>query len=177
MTIDTKSGVPAGFTLGGVFAFTQRDADGNIVDQWDAHNVVTDQGLDHALGVILAGSTAYSTWYVLLKDATGDPLDGTETYQTTVFTEITAYDEAARPTWANTTVSGQSIDNSSTVASFAISTAGATVAGAGLASSSTKSGTTAGEILFCAANFASAKTLVSGDTLEVTYTITAASST
>ena len=177
MTMDTKQDVPAGFKLNGVFGFTQLDAEGNVIDQWEATNIVTNQGLNHALGVILANATQYATWYVLLKDDTGDPIAATATYQTAVFTEITAYDEATRPVWEATTVSSQSVDNSSTVASFAIAVAGATVVGAGLVSSNVKSGTTAGEHLFCAANFTTAKTLVSGDTLEVTYTITAATST
>lgn len=177
MTMDTRQDVPAGFKLNGVFGFTQLDAEGNVIDQWEATNIVTNQGLNHALGVVLAGATVYTTWYVLLKDNTGDPIAATATYQTAVFTEITAYDGATRPVWAKGAVSSQSIDNSATVASFAISATGATVHGAGLVSSNVKSGTTAGEHMFCAANFTTSKTLVSGDTLEVTYTITAATST
>jgi len=175
MTMDTRRAVPDGFRIGGVFHFSQI-RDGEVLDEWDAPNLITNQGLNHALGVVLAAGTQATSWYVMLKDNTGDPLDGAETYGTQVFTEITAYDEATRPAWNPATVSGQSVANSATVASFTIN-ASTTVYGAALADSNVISGATAGHYLFCAANFASAKALVSGDTLEVTYTLTAATST
>jgi len=175
MTMDTRRAVPDGFRIGGVFHFSHYGPEGQLVDEWDAPNLITNQGLNHALGVVLAAATQAASWYVMLKDATGDPLDGTETYQTKVFTEITAYDEATRPAWNPATISGQSVANTATVAAFTIN-ASTTVVGAAMADSAVKAGSTAGHYMFCAANFASAKALVSGDTLEVTYTLTAATS-
>ena len=173
MTMLTNCAVPEGFRIGGVFHFSHYGPDGQLVDKWDAENIVVNQGLDHALGVVLADATQVSTWYVLLKDV--EAPDAAMTYQVPVFTEITGY-TGDRPAWTGATVSGRSIVNNNTVASFAI-TASITAAGAGLASSADKGEVTAGEYLFCVADFASAKALVSGDTLEVTYTITAATST
>jgi len=53
---------------------------------------------------------------------------------------------------------------------------GAFLVGGGTAAS-TKGDTVGGGTLFAVANFASAKVLSSGDTLEVTYTFTAADAT
>lgn len=169
--------VPGGFKIGGVFHFTQRNGAGEIVDEWDAHNIVTDEGLDHLLDVTLSGGTQITSWYVILKDNTGDPVDGSETYATPLFSEITDYDEANRVAWSDGGVSSQSVDNSGTPASFSINTT-VTVYGAGLVGGgtaiTTKGDTSGGGTLFCCANFASSKALNSGDTLEVTYTLTAA---
>jgi hypothetical protein len=87
------------------------------------------------------------------------------------WTELTPFTGASRVTYVEASASGQSITNSANKASFSITTA-ATVAGAMLASVITGSGGSG--ILLCAADFASAKAVENGDTLEVTYTITAA---
>jgi hypothetical protein len=167
-----------GFNLGGVFHFRQLNSLGEVVDEWDAPNVVTNEGLDYLLDVALSGGTAITTWYMGLKDNTGDPVDGTETYATPVFSELTTqYSETVRETWIEGGVSSQSIDNSTTPAEFSIVTTvivyGALLVGGGTAPS-TKGDTAGGGKLFCVANFASSKSLGNGDTLQVTYTISAA---
>lgn len=160
----------------GVFHFVQR-RDGVVIDEWDAENVVTDEGLDYLLDVGLSGGTAITAWYVILKDNTGDPVDGTETYATPVFTEITAYSEGTRPAWTEAGVSSQSITNSASPASFSINGT-TTVYGAGLvgggSAPTTKGNTAGGGKLYCVANFTTEKSLNNGDTLEVTYTATLA---
>ncbi len=158
--------------LAGYFNCVLRDLDGNVKDEWMAPNIVVDEGLNHALTVLFTGAGQVAAWFVLLKDNTGDPLDGSETYGTKVFTELTDYDEATRPAYVEGAASGESIDNSGTPASFAIN-ATITVFGAALVSVNTKGDSGAGT-MFCAANFASSKALSAGDTLEVTYTITSA---
>jgi hypothetical protein len=148
---------------------------GWLVDQWDCHNIVTNEGLEYILGVGLDGTTSQiTTWYLGLKDEIGDPLDGSETHTSKVFTELTTYDEANRITWVDGAITGtttKSIDNSGTPAVFTIS-ATDDYYGVFMASVATKGNSGAGT-MFSAANFASAKSLVDNDTLTVTYTFTA----
>jgi len=148
---------------------------GWLVDQWDCHNIITQEGLAYALGVALDGSTAaITTWYMGLKDETDDPPDGLETHAVKKFTELATYDEANRVTWVDAAMTGtttKSIANSGTPAVFTIS-ATDDYPGVFLASVATKSDSGAGT-LFSSANFASAKSLVDNDTLTVTYTFTA----
>jgi hypothetical protein len=66
--------------------------------------------------------------------------------------------------------SSQSVTNSANKASFSITSDSQSIYGAFLASAAT--GTTG--TLLCVANFSSAKAADNGDTLEVTYTISAA---
>ena len=162
--------------LAGTFHFKQI-RDGQVIDEWDADNVVTDEGLDHALDVVLSGGTQITTWYVILKDNTSDPVSGAETYATPQFVEITAYSEGTRVAFVDGGVSSQSVDNSGSVASFSINGTttvyGAALVGGGSAPS-TKGNTAGGGKLFCVVNFSASKSLTSGDTLEVTYTVTSA---
>ena len=153
---------------------------GWLVDQWDVHNIVTNEGLEYALGVSLDGTTTQITaWYLALKDETGDPVDGSETYASPVFTELATYDEATRPAWTPGSITGtttKSIDNSSSAAVFTISATddyyGVALVGGGTGAS-TKSDTAGGGTMFSVANFATPKSLIDNDTLTVTYTFTA----
>ena len=70
-------------------------------------------------------------------------------------------------------MSGQSVTNSASAASFTFN-ANLTIYGAFLASSSVISGTTG--TLFSAAQFGTAKSVVSSDVLLLTYSFAAASS-
>lgn len=161
-----------GFRLRGKFNFKHK-RDGKVIDEWDVKNLVVNQGVEHALDVSLSNGTQESAWYVMLKDS-GAVAAG-DTYQqvggTNAWDEVTDYTEGTRPTWTDGGVSGKSLDNSGSPASFSIN-ATVTVDGCALVSSNVKSDVGAGETLFAAADFASAKSLSSGDTLEVTYTIT-----
>lgn len=160
----------------GTFHFTHLNSAGQVVDEWDADNIVTDEGLDYILGAGLGNETAIAAWYMGLN-GTGSP-DGSETYATPVLTELTTeYSEATRPAWVEGGVSSQSMDNSGSPASFSIVTTvtvyGARLCGGGTAAD-TKGDAAGGGTLFCIAQFASPKALNSGDTLQVTYTIGAA---
>ncbi|MGB1639442.1 MAG: hypothetical protein ACPHCV_00660, partial [Pseudohongiellaceae bacterium] len=89
------------------------------------------------------------------------------------WSELTGYTQSARPTLTLGTVASKSVDNSASKASFSIN-ATATVAGAFLISDSTKGGTSSG-ILYGVVDFASSRSVISGDTLEITVTLTSAS--
>jgi len=161
------------FRLRGAFQFDLYRK-GRHIDRFYSPNIVTQEGLAYALGVALISTTQLTSWYILLKDNTNDPVDGTETYAAKSFTEITSYDEANRPTWTGGSISGtttKSVSNSGSPADFTISTT-VTVYGAAMVSNNTKGDSTGGGTMLNASNFASSKPLVDNDTLQVTYTNT-----
>jgi len=153
---------------------------GWLVDQWDVHNIVSEEGLEYILGCGLDGSTTQITaWYLCLIDETGGAPDGSETYAVPVWVELTTYDEANRITWVDAAITGtstKSIANTGTPAVFTISATddyyGVGMVGGGGAAS-TKDDQAGGGTLFSSAYFGSAKSLVDNDTLTVTYTFTA----
>lgn len=154
--------------LGGFFEVVCIRPDGTIRWKERTHNLITNVGLDHILDIVFHGDTPVSPWYVGLKNAgamaAGDTLasHGAWTENSNYTGDRKAFDEAA--------ASGQSITNSASKAVFAIDTDTQTIAGAFLCSVAT---TTTG-VLICGADFASAKSADDGDTLEVTYTVSAA---
>lgn len=167
------SGLHGNAKMQGLWKITCRDKDGNIKweDEWE--NAVVNAGLDHALDATLSGGTQTTTWYVGLTDGTPTVAAGDTMSSHAGWAEVTAYDEAARVTWTDGGVSGQSVDNSASAATFTISTNGTTVGGAFLTSVSTKGGSTG--ILYAAGAFSAGdKSLDDNDTLDVTATFTAA---
>lgn len=158
----------AGFRIGGIFEVVCYGPDGREKWREVAHNLVTNVGLNHILDVVLHGASQTATWYVGLKNtgapAAGDTLasHGNWTENDNYTGDRKEYDEAA--------ASSQSITNSASKASFAIDTDAQTIDGAFICSAA--SGTSG--TLLCAADFASSKSADNGDTLEVTYTISAA---
>ena len=151
------------------------DPQGNLKweDNWT--NIVVNEGLDYSLGVALNGSTQTTTWY--LGITAGNPTtDATDTMSShSGWTEVTAYDETDRQTWTPGSVSGQSVDNSGTPATFTGNTDGTTVGGAFLVSDSTKGGTS-GTLFSVGAFSVGNKTLDSGDILQVTAEYSTSSS-
>lgn len=159
--------------VGGVFHF-KVIRDGEVVDEWDSKNIVVDEGLDYILGTSLKGTAQKSTWYLGVFSGIYSP-DGSETGATiaTDSTESSAYSEwPTRPTWAGDAVSGQSVTNS-TQATFTINNT-VTMQGAFLTSSNAAA-SDATATLYAASAFTSARSLVSGDILQVGYTLTATS--
>lgn len=159
--------------LGGVF-HGQHIRDGEVIDEWDDHNLVTDEGLNHLLDVHFHGETQITTWYIGLFEGNYTPVAGvTAATITAASTESTAYDEATRVAYDEAAAASKSITNSASKATFTIN-ATKTIYGAFLASASAKSATSGK--LFSAARFASSKSVVDDDQLLITYTFTAASS-
>ena len=147
------------------------DSDGN--EKWREinKNLVTTEGLNHVLSSTLDGGTQITTWYVGLK-GTGSAAAGDTMSSHSGWSEITDYSQSVRQTLTLGTAAAGSIDNSANKASYSIN-ATATVAGAFITSDSTKSGTSG--TLYGVVDFASSRSVISGDTLEVTVTLTAAS--
>lgn len=156
-----------GAFLRGRFHVECFDKDGKLKWVEDVPNLVVNEGLDHILDVQFHAETQVAVWYVGLKGA-GTPAAGDTLPTHATWTELTDY-TGDRQAFVEGAASGQSISNTGNAAVFPI-TGPMTVAGAFLCSVAT---TTTGK-LFCAADFASPRSVDNGDTLNVTYTIDAA---
>lgn len=142
--------------------------DGKLKWSEENHNIVTNVGLNHILDVVLHGSSQVTTWYVGLKN-TGSVAAGDTLASHGGWTENSNY-TGNRQEYVEAAASSQSTTNSANKASFPITSDSQTIAGAFLASAATGTSGT----LLCVADFSSSKSADNGDTLEVTYTISAA---
>lgn len=175
-SVETARGIAQKLWLGSLWTTECYDKNGNL--KWvekDRPNVVTDEGINFMLDVMFHGATQEATWYVSLFESDSTPLVGWtyDLYADSLVTECTAYDEAARVAFNEAAASGKSITNSANKATFTMS-ATKDVYGAALVSLNTKSDHTAGDYLFCASRFSSARSVVDDDVLRVTVTITGA---
>lgn len=144
------------------------DKDGNIKWQENIKNIVVTVGKNDLLDKYFAGSAYTAAWYMGLVDGASTPTYAiTDTMSSHAgWTESAAYSNSTRPSvsW-NAASSGSKV---STTTTFNIN-ATATIIGAFMVTNSTKSGTTG--ILYSAGNFsAGSRSVLSGDTLNVTYT-------
>jgi hypothetical protein len=147
--------------------------DGEVIEEFTDHNLVVNEGLNSVLNVYLAAATQITAWYLGIFEGNYTPVSTvTAATITAASTESTAYSETTRQVFSPAAAASQSITNSASRATFTFN-ATKTIYGAFLVSNSTKSGTTG--TLFSAAKFASAKSVVSGDQLLLTYTFTASS--
>lgn len=144
-----------------------RDRFGNLKWVEDVPNLVVNAGLNDLLDKYFKGSSYTAAWYIGLKGA-GTIAAGDTLASHAGWSEITDY-SGDRKAATFGTVSGQSLSNSGSPASFSI-TGTATVAGAFLCTAAT--GTSG--VLYGVANFSSSRSTESGDTLNVTCTTTAA---
>ena len=159
----------SGFKVGGVFEVECFGPDGKLKWKDTAKNLITNEGLDHILDVVLHGETAVSPWYIGLKN-TGTPAAGDTLASHGTWTENTNY-TGDRQEYVEAAASSQSVTNSASKASFSISVDSQTISGAFLAGAATGTSDT----LLCVADFTGGdKSADNGDTLEVTYTISAA---
>ena len=149
----------------GVFEVVCRDADGNV--QWveTVRNTFVNAGLNYLLDSGFGG-----TEYLGLKGS-GTPNAADTMASHATWSEITAYTEGTRPTYSHAAASSQQVTNSASKATFSINGT-TTIYGIFCTTNSTKGGTTG--TLVSATDFASSKSADNGDTLEVTYTVTAA---
>lgn len=160
-----------GLDIGGVgmksvYRFECVGADGKVKWVEEVENLVVNDGLNDLLSKYFKGSSYTAAFYVGLKGA------GTVAAADTLashggWTEVTAY-TGNRKTLTLGSVASQSVDNSASAASFAIN-GSATVAGGFVATVAT--GTSG--VLYGAADFGTSRAVISGDTLNVTVTLTA----
>ena len=166
----------AGIAFTNTYLFEAYDSQGNLKWTEEVKNTVVNVGLDDVLDKYLKGSAYTAAFYVGLTDGTPTPAATDVMSSHAGWTEVTAYQHSpdVRPDLTLGTVSGQSVDNSASKASFSINADTTTVGGAFITTDSTKGGT-AGTLYSIAAFTAADKSLDSGDTLNVTCTLTAAS--
>lgn len=155
--------------LGGVFSLVCRDKDGRIKWTDKAPNLVTNEGLQHILDTEFTGGTAVTTWYVGLTDNSPTPAAADTLASHTGWTEFDEY-TGDRKEWVETR-SSQQLSNSASVASFAITGAGGGVGGAFLCSAASG---TSGTLMSVAALSGGNRAVAADDTVELTYTFSAA---
>jgi PKD repeat protein len=181
LTCNTKAGEAAQAT--GKYHVECRDKDGNLKWTAESKNLVVNVGLQYMAGSALTSVSQITTWYLGLYGAgasntpsASDTMSSHGAAGSGGWTEIVPYSNANRVTasFATATTANPSVvTNTASPAVFNIN-ATATVGGAFLTSSNTKSGTTG--TLFSAADFGSPgdRSVVSGDSLSVTYTFSLA---
>lgn len=138
-------------------------ADGNVKWTDGFSNLVTTAGKNDILDKYFKGSAYTAAWYLGLK-GTGSAAVGDTLASHAGWAEVNPY-TGNRPAITFGTTSAGS--NTATAVSFSI-TSTATVAGAFTASANT--GTTG--TLYSAGDFSASRSVVSGDTLNVTLTVT-----
>ncbi len=148
------------------------DKDGNLKWRESSWNTVVNVGLDDVLDKYFKGSAYTAAFYVGLK-GTGTIAAADTMASHAGWSEITDYSESVRQTLTLGSVSSQSVDNSASKAVFSINGT-ATVDGLFLVTNSTKGGTS-GTLYGVVAFTGGSRSVVDGDTLNVTATLTAAS--
>jgi hypothetical protein len=167
-----RTGADFGARAGGVFHVECFDKDGNLKWSTSEHNLVVNQGLQDMNTNYFKGSTYTAAFFLGLVTGpgSGTTFAAADTLASKAWTEFTNYSGSRKAvTFGTATTADPSvISNSAAPSSFSISGAGGVVAGAFLC---TVSSGTAG-VLFSESDFTSPgdRTVVSGDTLNVTYT-------
>ena len=149
------------------------DKDGNLKWVAEESNLVVNVGLQYMAGTALTSTAQITTWYIGLYGAAASntPAAGDTMALHGGWTEVTPY-AGTRPAAtfvAATNANPSVVTNSASPASFSIN-ATQVVGGAFLTSDNTAGGSTG--TLFSAADFQAPgdRSVVSGDTLRVTYT-------
>lgn len=167
-----RTGSDAGARAGGVFHVQCFDKDGNLKWETTEHNLVVNQGLQDMNTQYFKGSTYSAAFYLglITGPGSGTTYAAADTLASHSWTEYTDYSGARKAvTFGTATTADPSvISNSASPSSFTISGAGGVIAGAFLCTVS--SGTSG--VLFSESDFQSPgdRTVVAGDTLNVTYT-------
>jgi hypothetical protein len=168
-----KTGFSTTAQAGGVYHVQCLDKDGNLKWEDSMHNLVVNEGLQNMNTQYFKGSTYTAAFYLGLVTGpgSGTTYAAADTLASHAgWTEYTDYSGSRKAvTFGTATTADPSvISNSASPSSFTISGAGGVVAGAFLCT--VASGTSG--VLFSEADFQSPgdRTVVSGDTLNVTYT-------
>ncbi len=173
-TVVSNGGAQDGLSAKGQYKVVCHDKDGNLKWEAETENLVVNVGLQDMNARYFTGSSYTAAFYLGLYGAaaSNSPAAGDTMSSHAGWTEVTDYSQSTRPACnfgTPTTADPSVATNSASAATFSIN-ATTTVGGAFLTSSNTKGGTTG--ILFSAADFQSPgdRSVVSGDTLSVTYT-------
>ena len=153
-------------TIGQLYKVECYDQNGQLKWEDGFENLVVTTGRIQDLDATLKTGVTSPTWFVGLKDAVAAVAADTIASHAG-WAELVPYSNATRPAFTVGTIAAGSVDNSVSKAVFTINGT-STIGGAFLVNNSTKSGTTG--ILLGAGEFASPRSVISGDTLNVTVT-------
>lgn len=156
------------FSLMGTF-HVEIIRDGVAIYRQSHRNGIVNIGKNNILDVMFR-SQAQSTWYCGLID----PLTNLSALDTmashTGWTESTDYSEVVRQTWSPSAASSQNIING-TAMSFSInSVSSIQIDGMFICNDNTKGGSSG--TLWCTSEFNNKPTVISGDTVQVQYSLT-----
>ena len=167
-----RTGADSSASAGGVFNVECFDKDGNLKWKTSEHNLVVNEGLQNMNTQYFKGTAYTAALYLglITGPGSGTTFAAADTLASKAWTEFTNYSGSRKAvTFGTATTADPSvISNSAAPSSFTISGAGGVVAGAFLCT--VASGTSG--VLFSESDFQSPgdRTVVSGDTLNVTYT-------
>lgn len=161
--------------LGGVFTATCYDKDGNLKWEEKAPNLVVNQGLKFLNDTFFSGVTYNAGWFLGLIQGpgAGNTYSAADTLASHAgWTEFTNYSgNRGTTTFGVATLADPSVISNAAPTQFLVTSVGGVVAGAFLTNVNT--GTSG--ILFSESNFVAPgdRSVVSGDTINVTYTFSA----
>ncbi len=160
------------FKIKQTYRFECFDKNGNLkwIDEFD--NLVVTAGLNKYLDATLKTGLTTPLWYVGLKD-TGTVVAADTMASHAGWATITPYSNATDPAFTPGTIAAGSVDNSVAKAVFNIN-ATDDIYGAFMKDDNTKGGVTG--TLLGGGDFAAARSVISGDTLNVTITCSIAAS-
>lgn len=153
--------------------FVECIREGEIAWTEDVANLITTAGVIKLMDAAFKTGLTTPAWFVGLIATNTTFLIADTMASHGSWTDSVPYSNASRPAWTPGSITGTStvsVDNSGSPAVFNIN-ASATVLGAFLVDVSTKSGTTGN--LYAEVAFGASRSVLSGDTLNVTYTLTA----
>lgn len=169
-SLTANTGAQEGVQTHGYYTVECLDSNGNVKWSETIKNLVVTAGKNFMLTETFSGSGYTAAWYLGLVDGASSPTyNATDVMNSHAgWTEFISYSNATRPAPVfNAAAAGA---RSTTPTAFNINGSG-TVAGAFLTTNNTVGGTTG--TLFSAGNFTGgSRTVASGDTLNVTYTLT-----
>ena len=154
----------------GIFRSFCNDGLGETID----HNLITVEGIKHALDVILHGATQYTTWYLApwTDNVTEQATWTAATFASAAGELTTQYTQSTRVAFVEAAATDLGVTtNAASPATFTSAVDNVVIRGLGLLSHSTK-GSTSG-VLLSAIKYATARTQVTtGDSIGLTYQVT-----
>ena len=147
--------------------------DGTVKWKCSDTNIIVNTGLDDILDKYWLGSAYSASHFVGLTDSTPTVVAGDTMASHAGWTEVQDFTEGTRVALSLGAVAAQSTTNSGTKASFSVN-ATVTIGGSFITTNSTKGGAT-GTLIGAVAFTGGDKVADSGDTLNVTVTLSASS--
>jgi len=155
-----------------IYVFECYDSAGELRWREELHNLIPDAGANDLLTKYLVGVSYSAAWYMGLIDNAG--FTGLSNADTPAnhpgWVEAQYYSQATRPGLVLGAAAARAISNSASPAVFSINGTG-NVNGAFVATSANKADVSG--VLYGEASFPIARSVLSGDTLNVTVTLTA----